>query len=96
MSPTPEKSSPIGSACAGGKPRTPKPFRVAASRGVLVPEGLARRHGWKPGSTIHLTAGGALTRRAGFRHDPAQHIDEQTRQGKIRPGGVSGHMEQHY
>ena len=84
MSPTPEKSSSIGSACAGGKPRTPKPFRVRRGGRAI------------PCSAGFDTASGALTRRVRFRHDPAQHIDEQTRQGKIRPGGVSGHMEQHY
>ena len=37
---------------------------------------------------------GTLSRRVGFRHDPAQHIDEDTRQRQIRPGGVGGHVEQ--
>ncbi|HEV2063496.1 MAG TPA: FtsX-like permease family protein [Thermoanaerobaculia bacterium] len=33
--------------------------RVAMSHAVLVPETLARRHGWRPGSTVRLIAGGA-------------------------------------
>ena len=81
MSPTPEKSSPIGSACAGGGPRTPKPFKVRRG-GRAIPCSPA----------LTLPAAG----RVGFRHNPAQHIDEQTRQGKIRPSGVGGHVEQHY
>ncbi len=42
-----------------------------------------------------LRLSGALPGGVGFRHDPAQHIDEQTRQRQIRPSRISGHMEQH-
>ena len=42
---------------AGG-PDAAAAARIAGKRGVLVPEGLARRHGWRPGSAIRLVAGG--------------------------------------
>src|ERR1700722_16879490 len=42
-----------------------------------------------------LSLSGAPAGGVGLRHDPAQHIDEQTRQRQVRPGRISGHMEQH-
>ena len=36
-----------------------------------------------------------IARRAGQRDDPAQHVDEEARQGQVRPGGIGGDVEEH-
>ena len=55
-----------------------------------------RAHGRSHGSMLpDLSLSGALAGDVGLRDDPAQHIDEQTRQWQVRPGRVGGHMEQH-
>ena len=33
--------------------------------------------------------------RSGLCYDPAQHIDEKSREGQIRPGRVGGDVEEH-